>query len=266
MATKNQIKAGNKGRQEGFDYENYIIKEANLLGYEASPVDQKIGKKTAKGDLELNGEKCSVKNTKAFNTSTQIQIITQSSFSELHDVEPEVEEYIRLFCGHEDILSTSSEMGIQLDSEESRRKRMNCSTIPPELSVKFLEFLRDNKKRILRGVFSEGTLPDNPETHASKIIWCDPTRYGKGNTEDIFVADIEKVVDYIVENFDWKIRKSDTVLELGPVTLQMKGSGKKGSSSYHSLQFNASLKDLSTLCPNLFVKNSLSGHLESGML
>ena len=39
-------------------------------------------------------------------------------------------------------------------------------------------------------------------------------------------------------------KHSQTVLKLGPITLQMKGSGDKKGTSYHSMQFNASLSDI----------------------
>jgi hypothetical protein len=40
-----------------------------------------------------------------------------------------------------------------------------------------------------------------------------------------------------------EVKDSQSVIKIGPFTLQMKGSGKTGS-AYHGMQFNASYKDL----------------------
>jgi len=48
-------------------------------------------------------------------------------------------------------------------------------------------------------------------------------------------------------------------LHLGPITLQMKGSGKKRSATYHSMQFNASLNAILLACPEAVIhKGSVS--------
>jgi hypothetical protein len=54
--------------------------------------------------------------------------------------------------------------------------------------------------------------------------------------------DIDSLINNIVDKASVKIRPSQSVIEIGPVTLQMKGSGK--NSDYHNMQFNASLNDL----------------------
>jgi hypothetical protein len=59
-------------------------------------------------------------------------------------------------------------------------------------------------------------------------------------------------------------------LHLGPITLQMKGSGEKRSAGYHSMQFNASLSAILLACPEAVIHkgsvSELAGLIDEGKL
>ena len=88
------------------------------------------------------------------------------------------------------------------------------------------------------------------------MLWCDSTKGGKGTTSHLSVCKMSELKNEVMK-FDWVIRDSQTVWAIGPLTLQMKGSGNKSSANYHNPQFNASLNDLKKHCPDVFVDGDL---------
>ena len=273
---------GDKSRKDGMKYEDTVCDALNSIlsesGNTFDGVDDKKkcldifgGKTTTKADLfDSNGCGISVKNPKASSTSIQMFIASKDKLVKALDmVSPmpqEAVEYLNLFLGE-----TSKESHAQLceskgisyssldDDQEKRRMRCFHSSIPRNIQEEFERYMNQDavKSRLFDLVFSQGFC-NQKENHASTMLWCDSSVEGKGSLNHMVLFDIDKVKQKTVAN-KFVVRSSNTVWELGPITLQMKGSGAKTSSGYHSPQFNASLNDiLKCLSENEYTKGSIA--------
>ncbi len=118
------------------------------------------------------------------------------------------------------------------------RSRLLCSSITNFSEV--TDWFQDNLENIYKFVLSTGfNNPVNTETIAKQMVWARE----KNNIDSIVEYDIESIIKNIYK-IKVKVRPSNSVIEFGPMTLQMKGSGK--CAAYHNMQFNMSLKDLET--------------------
>lgn len=273
MATERQILAGKKGRTDGFEYESLLVETIERdFGYSAKEFpqyhDAKVGNKKSRSKTDIvvatenSSENLSVKNPKTYSTSIQMQIVSRGILNDILKQDVGVTqdwlEFCDLFFGGKDVAEHADAAGIDfasLDYEsEQRRKRLKCSSIPDSVVNGALSFLNrsDVKDAILSTVLSEGNVLDT-QAHAMKMLWCDSRTHGKGNSREAILVDIARLISSVSSKYEWKIKPSQTVLALGPLTLQMKGSGKKGGTSYHSMQFNASIKDIIDNCPNAVV-------------
>ena len=123
------------------------------------------------------------------------------------------------------------------EKTEISRGRLLASSI--KNSKQLVNWLEANKRKILEFVFKTGfNNPNNAATIASHIIWSK-----QKNSPEFEVIAIDPLIDSIVANSTVKVRSSQSVFEIGPVTLQMKGSGHSAA-AYHNMQFNASLNAL----------------------
>ena len=77
--------------------------------------------------------------------------------------------------------------------------------------------------------------------------------------------DTSRLIKSVSTHHEWMVKPSSTVLALGPLTLQMKGSGKKASSAYHSMQFNASIKEIIDDCPEAVVSQGPLTQITDGI-
>ena len=141
--------------------------------------------------------------------------------------------------------------------DELRRHRLKHSSIPQIYQDAFSQYINDPfiKSELFDLSLSKGFCK-NKVNHAEYMLWCDSTNGGKGTTSHLSVCKMSELKNKVMK-FDWVIRDSQTVWAIGPLTLQMKGSGKKSGASYHSPQFNASLNDLKKHCPDVFVDGDL---------
>jgi hypothetical protein len=267
MNTQVRIDAGKKGREEGFQYEKTVINELNLAGFDAEEYPQsaksrdgrkgrvKTDFRVATGGRYFN---ISLKNPKTPSSSIQVQIISLSSFikvlEEMGPVPQVALDFFDLFFGGAEVEENCKRLGIDFSAldydSERRRFRLKFDSIPEEIGQGFLEYFNQPKivDRVLTTIFREGNIVES-ESFADHMLWCDSTNFGKGNTKELVMANISDIVENIKEKYQkWIVRESMTVLEIGPVTLQMKGSGKKKKPEYHSPQFNASISDIENKC------------------
>ena len=263
---------GEKSRAEGHDYEDVVADNFNQCGLLSRVIsNEKVSgildsKTTAKSDVNIRERLgLSVKNPQKSSSSIQMMIMPQRSMIKFLNPTDEVTKYVKLFFGGKHFEQVCNDVGVHYNSldfdQEARRSRCLHTSIPGNIQGAFLEYMnRDNiKKLIVTTVLKKGFCSE--ETHwADKMLWSDSSEEGgKSNTKHVYLCDIEELIENICEN-EWIIRDSNSVWELGPLTLQMKGSGKKRGSSYHSLQFNMSLNDLRNKCENMenFVNGSCS--------
>ena len=140
-----------------------------------------------------------------------------------------------------------------LSSEELRRVRVDSFSLGKDNCDKVVEWLHKNREEIYRFIFQDGVMHSSLE-RPTKLWWShkknDLTNISKFNMSDILerARNIKKSeVRFRDEGGKGKLQKGGTVIQVGAITLQMKGSGK--GSAYHNLQFNCSLNDL-----NMFMK------------
>lgn len=251
-ATQAQINGGKVG-QASIKYEQYI--KRIFCGH--FPIDQediwdeRITR--SKTDVATRYLNFSIKNPEKSSTSTQIQVCTVDRFCKLLKPANNIKTMLDQFCGNHGYFKQPTlfeahcvnvwgiDLKILCNEREIRRGRLLASSIKD--SNHLVNWLEANKRKILEFVFKTGfNNPNNAATIASHIIWTK-----QKNSPEFEVIAIDPLIDSIVENSIVKIRDHKTfgqsVIEIGPVTLQMKGSGKNAS-AYHNMQFNASLDDL----------------------
>lgn len=247
-ATQAQINGGKVGRAS-IEYEEYIadIFSGQQLGTHLGHWGQK--KTTSKTDVTTKYLNLSIKNPAGPSTSTQIQVASVNRFCRLLQPAGCIKTKIDQFCGNHGIYKNQelfeqhcknvwSINPYKLDSEkELRRGRLLIPSIPN--SNWMVNWFQSNRRKILEFVFATGfNNTANQATIASHILWSK-----KKNSKDFEVIEISGLIDSIVDKAVAKVRPSGSVIELGPITIQMKGSGKSAS-AYHNIQFNASLNDI----------------------
>jgi len=261
--------AGNKGRIEGLEYESLVIDRVNTtqkLPFCAVKVcrvqDIREGKYTtkAKPDCHILSEEgaritgVSIKNPRTRGVSIQMMIVSLSRFCSAMEyrglpVPPQVRTCLSLFVGDgfKDFDSSVSKAGISegtLDYDtEVRRSRCLWSSIPQRYRDSLWAFFGnyDVKKATMDIVLKQGMSSRDPAHNADWMLWSDGKH--KSDLDNVCVYKTDALINAIALQV-WNIRPSNSVLEIGPITLQMKGSGGKKTTSYHSLQFNASLSDI----------------------
>lgn len=249
---------GEKGRSEGHKYEDLVVERANQL-YENSAVKtgdnlckrahESKTKTRSKTDLVFLGKNISLKNPGKDSASIQMFVTTQKVFTEAFNLKgTDIEVALRLLYGtpyEEEFERLLVECGIEkedLDWEnEVRRKRLLFSSLPQQKQTDLLSFFENNKRSLVESVFKKGWSKDF-KAHADFMLWSESSVAGKTSLDHMCLFDMKEVINKICE-YDWFVRPS-AVLVLGPLTLQIKGSGNKKTWSYHDLQFNASLNDL----------------------
>jgi hypothetical protein len=254
---------GNIARIEGHDYEKILLSILNMNNQnflfedlETAKVDSIFGDKTtAKSDINFVNKELgfSIKNPKTVSTSIQVSVFSCERYlnyikeQACMDIPSDVKRYCNLFFGlpnkKEFLQMCSDKKALDYDSE-IRRQRCKNDSIEVEIQNRFRDFMNMNivKKRTLELVFSKGFC-NNKEHQANIILWSNSEKNNKSSIKKISLLHIPHLIDNLMK-YEWKIRESQTVWSLGPLTLQMKGSGKKDGKSYHSMQFNCSLSDL----------------------
>ena len=250
---------GEKSRAEGYKYEDLVVERANQL-YENSAVktgddfhertyESKKGTKS-KTDLVFRDKTVSLKNPGKDSASIQMFITTQNVVTEALNLEgTDVEAAIKLFFGtpyKEDFEKLLVECGIEKEAlqwkHETRRQRLLFSSLPRQKQSALLSFFENNKRCLVECALQKGWAK-NPKAHAGFMLWSKSSASGKSSLDNMCLFDMKDVINKTCKH-DWVVRPSQSVLALGPLTLQMKGSGNKKTWSYHDLQFNTSLNDL----------------------
>jgi len=254
LLSENYMKksSGEKGRSEGYQYEKQLMDAFNnIIPGIAIPAEQSVlsvfdgYRTTSKADIIINGDPYSIKNPGRSSSSIQVMVTAAENFFLSLSVNPETMNAFKLFFGLPegflDLLRENEiKEGALIQDSEIRRKRLKFSSLPPSAQKSLLSFLNKNKRAIVEVVFRQGWAKESKH-YANKMIWCDSSVDGKGNVDNLCLFDMDEVIEKICQH-TWRVRKSETVIDLGPLTLQMKGSGKGRAKHYP--QFNTSLNDL----------------------
>ena len=248
--------SGALGRAQGLQYEKLLENRANShkKGV-ATKVPQKpksiFGRKTrSKGDIAINNHNISVKNPGKSSSSIQMFVTSQDNILKgCNCGDPVVEEAIRMFFGVPDekefyrLLAHHSILTNTLSQEdELRRHRLKFPNLPQSHQDALLSFLNNNKRVLVEYTLRKGFSSES-HTYANYMLWSDSSVAGKSSLNHMCLFHMNDVINEACKH-NWKVRPSGTVFELGPLTLQMKGSGGIENPDYHRFQFNASLNDL----------------------
>lgn len=243
------------GRQTGLDFEEAL--EQKFSG--RTPEDKKDiwgeSKTRSKTDLIVGSKNYSIKNPKLPSTSTQVQVCSADRFHRLFNPPMAIQQGINKFVGnHPKLLTTSgykgnSEVMTEVclawgidpktlnSNSEFRRSRLLANNIDnmEDVTTWFSENIVSIFNFALATSFND---PKNTDTIADTIWWSSK----KNSTEDIREFKISDILRKVEKNAEVSISKNKSVIKMGPMTLQMKGSGT--GSAYHNMQFNMSLNDL----------------------
>ncbi len=256
-ATQAQIDGGKAGRQS-IEFENVVAENKNgvLMGDALDIWGQR--KTKPKTDVLTENHNYSVKNPDKASTSTQIQVCSVDRFCRLFGINGSLKiQFNQFFGNHGFFKNTGKDKGkfqqhcinqwnidpSKLDPKnEIRRCRLLLSSVPE--GDKLLNWFQDNMESVLTFVFKTSfNNPANIDAIADTILWVEE----KDNYSSKVEINIDTLIRSIVSTATVKIRDhkrfGQSVIEIGPVTLQMKGSGHTAS-AYHSMQFNASLNDI----------------------
>lgn len=161
----------------------------------------------------------SVKNPCGKNT--QISLITQKNFIESMNItDPLVISFIEKFFG-----------GNKYSHYD--RHRMCRSDIPDIETNKFVQFLNNNSYKLYDLIFTKG---HNQYGDVNYLAWAT----SKDEVNSIKIVDLELLKNIYLKGH-WSINETTlnyVVNDKKLLHLQMKGSGVKYSSGYHSLQFH----------------------------
>lgn len=247
--TTAQKKGGAHGRIAGLSFEKLFIK--TYSGKEPEKCMDVWGEKKTmpKTDAIVGGYNYSIKNPKAKSTSTQVQVCSVDRFCRLFNISGELKTAFDQFFGNhgyfkDKVLFKEHCKNVwnidvnKLDSNlEIRRNRLLFNNVTN--NQKIVEWFKNNTRDVLEFVFkSSFNDPSNADVIANRICWTEK--------QDCILTrqeyDIDLLIKDIMSQATIFVRESQSVIEIGPVTLQMKGSGK--GRAYHNMQFNASLNSL----------------------
>jgi len=273
--------AGAKGRAEGYEFEEAIIEcinAADCSGIIATKAKQIVRGNiaptaTSKSDIEVlspNRVKpygVSIKNPKSNGTTIQMQVIKElkllAQLGKVKETPEDVVEFFNLFFGDkcsQKFQSDCDRLGVDYDSldyeHEQRRQRAVWDSIPVNLRGAFLSYFNDIaiKREILEVVFKRGvTATDGVDF----MVWCQSSLAGKSNADKLVGYPVDVLIDEICSSYEWEPNYYNgraSAIYLGPLALQMKGSGGIEKENYHNPQFRASLsKVLEVLPPDVVV-------------
>ncbi len=272
MATQQKIQSGATGRTEGFEFEETLkdsFNNRNYPGFKIVDAKQVVPGSIAstarnKNDLILESSTSqhgiSVKNPKTSSTTIQMQIIYKekllAQLNSVKEVPQDVIEFFNLFFGG-NLEEDCQRLGIDYTSleykNERRRDRALWDSIPERYKASFLDYFNDPqvKKETLEIVLKRGV---TALAGSDFMVWCDSSVAGKSSVDNLVAYRVDSLISDICKSYTWTPSYHNGIcsaLYLGPVALQMKGSGK--GKSYHSPQFRMSLSAALTKCPKVKV-------------
>ncbi len=213
-----KTKIGEISRQEGHDFEEAL---ADYLQENFNIPFEVLGGNLTKIDIQSkNGKlRCSVKNPK--NKNTQVALISQKSFIKSFGItDQKLIHFMACFFGSD-------------HASAFPRHRMSKSDIPNNLNAKFTVLLNENKMKLFETLISRGNYKDRGVNY---LLWANK----KNSVEDVIVIDIKKFKEEFKKG-NWIQNETtfDYIIDGTKILhLQMKGSGKKYTSGYHSLMFH----------------------------
>ena len=247
--TTAQKKGGAQGRATGLNFEKVFMNKYG--GKEPQKCMDIWGerKTVSKTDVLAKGYRYSIKNPKSKSTSTQIQVCSVDRFCRLFNIDGDLKVSFDQFFGNHGFFKDKAlfkehcenvwnidTKGLCSDSE-IRRNRLLFNNV--DNNYKIVEWFENNIREVLEFVFKNSfNDPSNEDVIANRICWTEKQNCMSTRQE----YDIDLLINDIIPQISVNVRESQSVIEMGPLTLQMKGSGK--GSSYHNMQFNASLNDI----------------------
>ena len=256
-ATAKQVAAGKKGRLSGLKFEEDIAIAYGGRILSNDRVKSIHNKKTnRKTDIVAGKQRFSTKNPGNISTSIQIQACPLTTFSKRFSIKEGSPLYdvFQQFLGaapeffHKDTFKNNPKFfgdfandrwGINpmlLDeNSELRRSRILFNNLTDgDILIRFFE---ENKRGIADMCFRSGMIhPSEEKSMATHVLWASK----KDDVNSIEIIDIQNIIDSC-DSWVVSVQPSQSVIKIGPITFQMKGSG---SSSYHNMQFNASLRHI----------------------
>jgi len=270
---------GEKGRSEGYKYEDIILTEISsrmgtkLYRRQNSKVENKLGgrKTTAKADLlcDIPGKGISIKNPGKSGASLQLFIPSLNNLiKELSSVGAMPDSVKRYFTGffgfkskqeHKDFCKENEIDYAGLNKKhEQRRHRCLHGSMPSSWQTETGVYLNQPiiKKCILEISFSTGFCKDKIY-HADSMIWA----LKKNSVDEIaYISDLSGLLDDLCLKHSWKPNTS--TWHFGPMSFQMKGSGGVESASYHSPQFKATIKKIIEDSPSYVFSGNMQQVIE----
>lgn len=202
-------KSGFKSKKEGHRFERIL---AESIGYNTD------GRSKTKVDIYGNGNYISVKNPSGKHT--QISLTTQDKFINAFNPSDEIVSFIRSFFGGDDF-------------SDYPRHRKTLSQIDDSLSQKFINFLNDNSKKLYEYIITKG---HGMEGEVNYLAFASE----KNKIDSVFYVNLDEFYNKFKKG-KWSFNETTVNFHIDGkkfLHLQMKGSGKKYSNAYHSLQFH----------------------------
>lgn len=218
MATQTQVFAGTEAKKIGHLYEQMVCDWLNTKK-EGHYID---GKTKTKRDIINANTGISYSLKSVGKNHTQCHLTSTKRWCEFFSIEGDTRLWFDLFFGipKEDVSNGSN-----------RQHRLSKSEIDDDLNDLGLDWFNDNKNNIFDVIVRRGMYP----TPVDYLIWLDkPT----GKTQIYDVNQLERLVDHGA----WFM--NETTLHFMNTNdekmfhLQMKGSGTKYTSGYHSMMFH----------------------------
>jgi hypothetical protein len=218
MATQTQISAGTEAKKVGHIHEQMVCDWLNSVN-EGHYVD---GKTKTKRDIVNSKTGISYSLKSVSKKHTQCHLTSAKRWCEFFDIQDDTRLWFDLFFGVP---------GKDVSNGQNRHHRLTKSDIDDYLNNLGLEWFNHNKNNVFDVIIRRGMY----STPVDYLIWLDkPT----GKTQVYDVNQLEKLIDHGV----WIM--NETTLHFMNTNdekmfhLQMKGSGTKYTSGYHSMMFH----------------------------
>ena len=214
----NRIVSGRNAKLGGHIFEHNL---SEYLSFKYNDEHIVFGSSKTKIDIQnISGTKrYSVKNPSGKNT--QISLITQKKFIEaLNITDSLVISFIEKFFGGNNY-------------SDYNRHRMCISDIPSNETSAFLRLLNDNPDKLYELLFTTG---HKQQGEVNYLAWATI----KDDVNSIKIVDLELLKNTYLKGH-WTVNETTLYYIVDGkklLHLQMKGSGAKYSSGYHSLQFH----------------------------
>ena len=263
MSTKKQRSGGKDGYHAGMKFEEKFRKKHG--GREPDRQKDLWNEKptTPKTDsINPDGNRYSIKNPGKPWTSTQIQLCSVERFCRRFGIKGSLRTSFDMFFGSDKSLlgmktyknnsknfKSVCKTAWKVDTKnlcaesEIRRCRLNADNVKGMKNI--VKWFKKNIKEVTKFVLSESfNNTNNTDVIPNKMAWATI----KGDIDSIRVFDIDKILKKVASlksSEKCYIKDSKTVIRVGILDLQMKGSGK--GSIYHGMQFNCSYNQIKEL-------------------